>query len=153
VPIASSRSADGRHGPPYWAVKEARELRRAIDRGEDPLGARRREAAAAENTVKAIAEEFFRRDGAKLGTKDWAEKSLKRLAYPKIGDQDVSEIRRSDIVRLLDHVADERGRVMADRLLATIAGFSIGMRRGRTTSFHQSCVAWHGTRAAPVSGC
>jgi Arm DNA-binding domain len=46
------------------AVKEARELRRAIDRGKDPLGARRRDAAAAENTFKAIAEEFFKRDAA-----------------------------------------------------------------------------------------
>ena len=109
---------------PTWtallAVKEARELRRAIDRGEDPLGTRRREAAAAENTFKAIAEEFFRRDGAKLRTKGAREKDLKRLAYSKIGDCDVSEIRRSDIVRLLDHVADERGPVMADRLLAVI---------------------------------
>jgi integrase len=109
---------------PTWsallAVKEARELRRAIDRGEDPLGARRREEAAAEETFKAVAEEFFRRDGAGLRTKDWAEKGLERLAYPKIGDRNVAEIRRSDIVRLLDEVADERGRVMADRLLATI---------------------------------
>jgi hypothetical protein len=109
---------------PTWtavlAVKEARELRRAIDRGEDPLSARRREAAAAENTFKAICEEFFRRDGAKLRTKDRCEQDLERLAYPRLGDKDVAEIRRSDIVRMLDQVADERGRIMADRLLATI---------------------------------
>jgi Arm DNA-binding domain len=109
---------------PTWtallAVKEARELRRAIDRGEDPLGARRREAAAAENTFKAIAEEFFKRAGADLRTSDRGQQDLERLAYAKIGARDVSEIRRSDIVRLLDSVADERGPAMADRLLAII---------------------------------
>ena len=109
---------------PTWtallAVKEARELRRAIDRGEDPLGARRREAAATEKTFKAICEEFFKREGAKLRTKDERENDLKRLAYPQLGSKAVEEIRRSDIVRLLDYVADENGPVMADRLLALI---------------------------------
>src|SRR5215468_9861561 len=66
---------------PDWsvlrAVKEARELRQRIDRGEDPLDDRRKQEAATENTFKAICEEFFRRDGAGLRTKEDRETDLK----------------------------------------------------------------------------
>jgi integrase len=109
---------------PTWsallAVKEARELKRRIDRGEDPLNARRREAAVAENTFKAITEEFFKREGGKLRTIEDRRRDLQRLAYPTLGAKAVEEIKRSDIIRLLDRVTDENGRVMADRLLAFI---------------------------------
>jgi integrase len=45
---------------------------------------------------------------------------LKRAVYPILGDRPINEIRRSEIVRLLDQIADERGPVAADRALATI---------------------------------
>src|SRR5215475_14436912 len=49
---------------PDWsvlrAVKEARDLRQRIDRGDDPLDDRRKQESAGENTFKAICEEFFR---------------------------------------------------------------------------------------------
>jgi integrase len=109
---------------PTWsalqAVKEAKELRRRVDRGEDPLGARRHEAAAAENTFKRIAEEFLKQHTAKLRTVEARRRDLQRLAYPTLGNKAVEEIRRSDVVKLLDRVADENGAVMADRLLAFI---------------------------------
>jgi hypothetical protein len=113
----------GQH--PDWsvlrAVKEARELRRRIDRGDDPLGDRRKQEAATKNTLKAICEEFFRRDGASLRTKEWRERALERLVYSdEIGGRGIEDIRRSDIIRLLDKIADERGLVMADRTLAII---------------------------------
>jgi hypothetical protein len=130
---------------PTWsallAVKEARELLRTIDRGEDPLGARRRAAAASENTFKAISEEFFRREGAALRTGDRRKRDVERLAYPKLGDKDVSEIRRSDIVRLLDQVEDDNGEVMADRLLAFIR-WVLNWHATRSDDFvSRSCVA------------
>jgi hypothetical protein len=57
---------------PTWsallAVKEARELRRRIDRGEDPLGARRQEKTAHENLFKNICAEWFKLAGSKLRT-------------------------------------------------------------------------------------
>jgi integrase len=107
---------------PDWsvlrAVKEARELRQRIDRGEDPLDDRRKQESATENAFKAICEEFFRRDGARLRTKGDREDDLRRLAYPKLGNKPIEDIRRTDVIRLLDDVADNNGLVMADRLLA-----------------------------------
>jgi integrase len=41
-----------------------------------------------------------------------------RLVYPKLGGRQIEDIKRSEIVRLLDHIEDERGPVMADRTLA-----------------------------------
>src|SRR5262249_30316877 len=67
---------------PDWsvlrAVKEARELRQRVDRGEDPLAERRKQDAASENTFRAICEEYFRRDGADLRSKARRERALDR---------------------------------------------------------------------------
>jgi integrase len=108
---------------PTWsalqAVKEARELRRAVDRGEDPLGTRRKAEAVAENTFKNLCEDYFKRGGATLRTLDARKRDLERLAYPVLGNRPVESIRRSEIIRLLDGVA-ENAPVMADRLLASI---------------------------------
>ena len=70
--------------------------------------------------LRAICEEYLKREGAKLRTKDWREAALKRLVYPELGATPIGEIKRSDIVRLLDRIEDERGPVMADRTLAII---------------------------------
>jgi hypothetical protein len=45
---------------------------------------------------------------------------LERLAYPEIGAKLVDQIRRSDIIRLLDRIEDENGKATADQLLAFI---------------------------------
>src|SRR5215470_12695586 len=107
---------------PDWsvlrAVKEARELRQRIDRGEDPLTDRRKQESASENTFRAVSEEFLRRDGAVLRTAAHRKRDLERLAYPKLGDKPIEDIKRTDVIRLLDDVADNNGLVMADRLLA-----------------------------------
>jgi integrase len=43
-----------------------------------------------------------------------------RLVYDRLGRVPIASILRSDVVRLLDHIEDERGPVMADRTLAII---------------------------------
>ena len=45
---------------------------------------------------------------------------LERLVYPTLGAYQIDEVRRTEIVRLLDKIDDERGPVMADRTLATV---------------------------------
>jgi integrase len=102
------------------AVREARELRRRIDCGEDPLAERAKQATAAKDTLQAISEEFFKRDGASLRTKDDRERALERLVYPALGSKNISAIKRSDVVWLLDKIEDDHGPVMADRTLAYI---------------------------------
>jgi integrase len=109
---------------PDWsvlrAVQEARGLRRRVDRGEDPLEDRRKDEAAATDTLQAICEEYMRREGGKLRSADWREAVLERLVYPRLGGRPIGDIKRSDIVRLLDTIEEENGPVMADRTLAVV---------------------------------
>jgi hypothetical protein len=45
---------------------------------------------------------------------------LERLVYPSLGSRQIDDIRRSDVARLLDRIADENGPRMADTTLAFI---------------------------------
>jgi integrase len=100
------------------AVKEARELRRRIDRGEDPLADRRKQEAASRDTLEAVCGEYFQREGGKLRSRQERERTIKRLVLPVRGRKDVRTITRGDIVRLLDAIEDGSGPVMATRTLA-----------------------------------
>jgi integrase len=100
------------------AKQEARGIIGAVARGGDPLAERRKAAAAAENTLQSIAEEYLARDGAALRSNHNQRLVLVRLVYPKLGARPIADIRRSEIVRLLDRIADENGPVMADMTLA-----------------------------------
>jgi integrase len=109
---------------PDWsvlhAVKEARDLRQRIDRGEDPLGGRRKQEGATNTTLKAICQEYLKGDGKSLRTEEWREQVLERLVFPEFGAKQIRGIKRSDIVRLLDKIEDENGATMADRTLAVV---------------------------------
>jgi integrase len=108
---------------PDWsvlrAVKEARDLRQRIDRGESPLDGRRKQDGAT-TTLKAICEEYIKGDGKSLRTAEWREQVLKRLVYSELGAKRIGDIKRSDIVWLLDKIEDENGATMADRTLAVV---------------------------------
>jgi integrase len=110
----------GRH--PDWsaaqAAEEARALRRRVDLGQDPLAERRKQETGKEGTLKAVCEEFFRRDGASLRGVEERRRIFERLVYPQLGSRQVDTIKRSELVRHLDKIADENGEVMADRTLA-----------------------------------
>jgi integrase len=102
------------------ARKRARALLGEVANDRDPLQARRQEAGRANETFQAIAEAYFAREGKKLRTAVDRRVTLERLVYPRIGAQPISEIRRADLVRLLDRIEDENGPVMADRTLAYV---------------------------------
>jgi integrase len=95
-------------------------LRQRIDRGEDPLAERTQQKTAGRQPLKAICDEYFKRDGKDLRTHKHRQRTLERLVYPELGNKDIRAIRRSDIIRLLDRIEDENGAVMADRTLALI---------------------------------
>jgi integrase len=110
---------------PDWsvlqAVKEARDLRQRIDRGEDPLDGRRKQDAATATTFKAIAEEYLTREGKGLRSIDQRRATFERLVYPTLSNQQIADIKRSDIVQLLDKIEDERGPRMAHVTLAYLS--------------------------------
>ncbi|HEX2354490.1 MAG TPA: integrase family protein, partial [Xanthobacteraceae bacterium] len=115
----------------------ARVLREA-KAGRDPAAERRKqrelEHAAESDTLQAVSEEFLRRVGPSLRTCSQRRADL-RLFYPSLGALPISEIRRGQIFRELDRVADQRGPVRADRTLAAV----------------KRLLAWHAERSDYVS--
>jgi integrase len=78
------------------------------------------DAIAKADSFAGICEEYIARDGAKLRTARWRRQVLKRLVYPALGARPITDIRRSDIVRLLDRIEDENGTAMANRTLGIV---------------------------------
>src|SRR5262249_4511326 len=119
------------------ARKLAAETMLQLSRGRDPGAIKRddkearRQAAA--DTFETITNEYFRRvagmkddgenrsfDRNKLRSAADRYAALKKRVFPVIGKKPMTEIRRGDIIRLLDTIEDEAGLVMADRVLAYI---------------------------------
>src|SRR5215470_492737 len=73
-----------------------------------------------DNTLKAICEEYIKGNGKNLRSAGWREQILERLVYPELGAEQIGDIKRSDIVRLLDKIEDENGATMADNTLAIV---------------------------------
>ena len=114
---------------PDWsalrAVRHARELRQRIDRGENPLNDRAPpEPASKPKTVSHVLDDFVRRYlNARTGplrTAESVESALRRLVIPAIGGVAIYDLRRSQIVEMLDKIEDDSGPVQADRTLAYI---------------------------------
>src|SRR5262245_17687112 len=105
-------------------VDEARKLARKrlseVDHGHDPLKEKRKKQEAARNSLRSIVEEYQRREGGRLRTAEWRMAALERHVLPTLGGKHIEEIKRSDIVRLLDNVED-RGPVMADKVLGILS--------------------------------
>ena len=93
-----------------------------ISEGRDPAEAAKatkaKNKSARADTVQAVCEEFLAREGPKLRTADEREATFERLVYPKIGNEPISTLKRSQIVRLLDRIQDKSGDRMADITLA-----------------------------------
>jgi integrase len=102
------------------ARREAKAVIGEVTKGGDPLTERRKQAQAAENTLRSVAEEFLMREGRKHRSNDRRRADLERLIFPTLGARQIGDVRRSEITRLLDKIADERGPVMADSALSSL---------------------------------
>ena len=102
------------------ARKEAMAILTAVAKGSDPVAQRRHERAVVHDTLKAIGDEYVHRESKELRSIDQRRDHLKRLVYPALGARPIGSIKRSEIVRLLDKIADRNGPVMADAVLATL---------------------------------
>ncbi len=103
------------------ARKEAKAKLGDVAKGRDPLAERRRQEGEATNTLKAIVEEYFDREGKKLRSADDRLAAFERLIFPVLGARQIDSIKRSEIVRLLDKIEDERGPSMAHVALAFLS--------------------------------
>ena len=106
---------------PVWTATAARarakQLRRMIDLGQDPLG--KRQARRGEPTFAQIAAEYLKRHAArkKSGYRD--EAWLRKDVLPEWGPLKASDLRRRDVIRLIEEKA-ETAPIAANRLLALI---------------------------------
>jgi integrase len=95
-----------------------------LHEGINPKDEQRAKAAKAANananTFRSVCERYQEVDGKKLRTAKARAATFTNLVFPLIGDTPVANLRRSDIVRLLDHVERKSGPVQADRTLAII---------------------------------
>jgi integrase len=108
---------------PDWsalrAIREARTLRQRIDRGENPL--EDRAPIPKTSTVSGVLDDFVERyveKEAKLRSAPRIKRAFDQLVKPVIGNIGIYDLRRSDVARTLDSIADDRGLVMADQALA-----------------------------------
>jgi integrase len=108
------------------ARTKAREWLALIAGGIDP---EQHAARKREQTFQAISEQYFLRKAKAHRSRAATEATLARLVYPAFGARPIEAINRSDIVRLLDRIEDERGPVMASQTLNII---------NRVMNFHAS---------------
>jgi integrase len=91
------------------------EVKGNIEAGRDPRSITKAE------TLRAICQEYLKREGPALRSIDQRRSVFERLVLPVLGDTLVIEIRRSDIVRLLDKIEDENGPRAAHVVLAYLS--------------------------------
>jgi integrase len=109
---------------PDWsalkAVREARNLRQRVDRGENPLEDRAQppETKTISNVLDDFVTRYVRNKDRPLRSADHIESAFDRLVKPRIGKLGVYEVRRSHVAEMLDRIEDEAGPVMADRTRA-----------------------------------
>jgi integrase len=136
---------------PDWsvlrAVEEARVIRQRIDKGEDPLGDRRKAETAAKDTLENITKEYFKREGVKLKSVDARRRVIERLVLPVLGQRDVAGIKRSEIIKLLDRISDENGSVTANRCRAYLSRV-FTWHAGRSDEFRSPIVKGMGFSSA-----
>ena len=106
------------------ARTRADEARAAVALGNHP-------SVTSAETFRDICELYMAREGAKMRTAGWQKGVLDRHIYPTLGFRPIGEIRRSEIVRLLDQIEEGSGPAMATHTLAII----------------RKVMNWHATRS------
>jgi integrase len=91
------------------------------DPAAERQAARAKAIEANANTVNALLDAFIERHvNGKLRTADEYRRIFDKYVRPRIGEKPAGELRRRDIVEMLDAIEDDNGPVMADRTLARL---------------------------------
>ena len=98
------------------ARKNASEMVSQMASGEHPRG-------QASGTVDDTLDEWLKRDQAKNRSVDSVRSAIDLHVRPRIGNRQLTDIRRGDLLRIIDAVADRGARVQANRVLAYLKRF------------------------------
>lgn len=97
----------------------------AVAQGIDPIDGRRTEkqaaAAAVEGTLAAVAKQYLDIAASKLRSHDFYKSVFERHVLPRLGERQVAELRRSEIVAELDKIEAASGPSAADMALAVLS--------------------------------
>jgi integrase len=74
----------------------------------------------AADTFEAICREYLHREGSKLRSAKHRLRQLQVKVLPTLGTYQISAVRRSDIIRLLDRIEEREGLAAADNTLALL---------------------------------
>jgi integrase len=112
---------------PDSARARAKVLQGSVASGRDPGAEKQalREKAtkaklAGKNTVNAVLDLFIARHVKNLRSAKTIERSLEVYVRPRIGSKSIYDLKRRDIVELLDAIEDADKAVTADRVLAYV---------------------------------
>jgi integrase len=116
----------GVHGvdlTPDQARKKALKVAAQVMEGDSPLSAAkaaRKRRQVAGYTVNDLLDDFMRRYVVenKLRSADEIKRVFDRYVRPKLGAKAVHDLKRLDVINMLDTIADAGAPVMADRVLA-----------------------------------
>jgi integrase len=82
----------------------------------------KQEAEGTAKTFQKAAEECFTQAKAEgLRSAERSLDDLRRLAFAKLGSRSIESINRSEVMRLLEQIAKEKGPVMADAVLSAMS--------------------------------
>jgi integrase len=132
--VAQYRAGRGRAAPTRrvtigplgtWTPDEARaEARRILGeaaRGGDPAAERaagRRGGHDGAPSLARVVEDWLRRDQAGNRSRDGVERIMRREVIPVLGARPFAEVRKRDLIALVEGIADRGVPIMANRVLA-----------------------------------
>ena len=104
------------------ARDRARELLRAVQTGRDPRAEERRVRQASKRaraeTVRAVCELWLAKDQAGHRSVEEVRRLMTREVLPQLGDLPIREVRKSDIIALVEGIAERGAPIAANRALA-----------------------------------
>jgi integrase len=124
----TKRYTIGEHGAltPDDARKEAERLKGLVRSGKDPRHEKRaiqdahRRDNAAKDSVESVGREFVQRHLPQRKSGPETARILEREVFPKWGGQPIGGVKRSDVLTLLDRIADRGAPYARNRAAATI---------------------------------
>jgi integrase len=118
--IHGTITADEARGQAKKRAGEVADSRDPVAEREETRATAAREKLADVNTVGAILDKFVSRHVKTLRSGDQVERAFDVYVRPRLGEKSIYDVRRRDVVEMLDAIEDQNGPVMADRVLAHV---------------------------------